>query len=179
MRVRPAGQRRPARLLRLALVGVTSVAALGACSQDTSNLGTKGSDIGDLDGFTPPALLDLKIQKEDIGGTLEKAERAYVDATVLYSLRSEDDLVQATLQISRFTEDADVGSSTFRNRVVQRLGGAAPQRLRLGEETVFLNSSVGQRVTAWFRGRHLLVLSVREDYEQPRNLLRAALEVQP
>src|SRR5687768_12726567 len=100
-----AGSRRPALFLRLAVGALSAAVLLGACSGGGSNQGVKGSDIGDIEGFEAPALLGLKVQKEEIGVTLDKARGAYVDATVLYSIRSEDDLVQATLQISRFTED--------------------------------------------------------------------------
>jgi hypothetical protein len=101
-----------------------------------------------------------------------------VDSVGLYSFR-EGDLLQATLQVSRFNSKADVRSAKFRQTLLSQIGGSLPKRVTMGEDTVYLTSGTKQIIAVWFRGRNLLVLAVREDYAQPRALLRAALELQP
>ena len=42
-----------------------------------------------------------------------------------------------------------------------------------------LTTGTKQQISIWFRDRYMFVLSVRDDYLQPRALLRAALEIKP
>lgn len=173
--------RRP-RLAGLVIGACCLSLVAGACSNDDANQnqGLKGKDIKkDLGTVVPASILDFKVQKENIEVSLDKAQKAYVDATVLYSVRNDEDVVQATIQISRFSEDADVESGRFRRRVVQQLGGSVPQTIRVGEQRVFQTQQAKSRIASWFKGRHLFVLSVREDFDQPRNLLRQSLELEP
>jgi hypothetical protein len=62
--------------------------------------------------------------------------------------------------------------------VVNQIGATAPRPVRLGHDTVYLTTGTRQSVAVWFKGRYLFVLATRADYEQPRTLLRRALEIQ-
>ncbi|HEY3241567.1 MAG TPA: hypothetical protein VGL92_18545, partial [Acidimicrobiia bacterium] len=102
----------------------------------------------------------------------------------LWSLRtasseSGGDLVQATLQVSRFAEGARSQESDFRQSVVNQIGSARPRTFRLGKRTVYLTTGTKQSIAVWFQGRYLFVLASRSDYDEPRTLLRAALEIKP
>jgi hypothetical protein len=104
--------------------------------------------------------------------------KAFVDSLALYSLR-HNDLVMATLQVSRFNDGADIGAEKFRQTVVNQIGSSAPRTVRLGGETVYLTTGTKQSIGVWFKGRYLFVLATRGDYDEPRTLLRRALEIQP
>lgn len=166
--------------LRIVSVVAALVGLLGACAEpDVSARGTAGKNIESLaTDLLPPDLLGLTVQAEDISGTIASEGETYVEATSLYSLRS-DDLLQATLQVSRFNSDADADSPGFRRSLLNQIGGSQPRGVRLGDETIYLTSGTKQQLAVWFRGRHLLVLATREDYPRPKSLLRRALEVQP
>lgn len=153
---------------------------LTACdAPDISGKGTVGKDITPLAGdLLPSELLGLSVQAEDISGTIASEQQTYVEATTLYSLRS-DELLQATLQVSRFNSDADADSPKFRSSLLNQIGGSRPRSVRLGRDTVYLTSGTKQQLATWFRGEHLLILATREDYPMPKSLLRRALEVQP
>jgi hypothetical protein len=125
----------------------------------------------------PDNLLDLAVQKEDVS-VVENTKRPFVEAVGLYSLR-RDDLLQATLQISRFTEEADATSTKFRQSVVTQIGSTTPRLFRVGDRTVYLTTGRRQSVAVWWEDRYLFVLSSRDDYETPRGLLRAALDIEP
>ena len=51
--------------------------------------------------------------------------------------------------------------------------------VRLGASTVYLTTGTKQSIAVWFKGRYLFVLATRADYDEPRTLLRKALEIQP
>ena len=75
---------------------------------------------------------------------------AFIDALSLYSLR-KNDLVQATLQVSRFNDGADVDADKFRQTVVNQIGGTAPRTVRLGSETVYLTTGTKQTIACGSR----------------------------
>ena len=153
--------------------------ALSGCGDDGAAAeGTRAKDIEQLPADLVPAeLLGLQTKQEDIGDALATTKRAYIDSVGLYSFRRED-LLQATLQVSRFNDDAEFESPGFRRSVVSQIGGSVPKRVRIGKETVYLTTGTKQTLAMWYRGRNLLILAVREDYEQPRTLLREALRIQ-
>jgi hypothetical protein len=126
-----------------------------------------------LEGF-PTQFLDLSVQLEAVKA-LKSQKRAFVDGLAMFSLR-RDELLQATLQVSRFSKEAKVTSGRFRNSVVAQIGSTTPQALRMGEDTVFLTAGRRQSVAVWFKDRYLFILSTRDDYAQPRSLLRTVLE---
>jgi hypothetical protein len=49
----------------------------------------------------------------------------------------------------------------------------------MGDHQVYLTTGRRQSVAVWWKGRHLFILSSREEFETPRSLLRAALEIEP
>jgi len=170
--------------LRLRLRGfgavVAAAVALAGCARsDASVEPTPGQAVTAVEISSLPAdLLGLRITPEDVSEELAEVPSAFIDRLSLFSLR-KDDLVMATLQVSRFSPGADVEQETFRQTVVNQIGSTAPRAVRLGGETVYLTTGTKQSIGVWFKGRHLFVLATRGDYEQPRTLLRQALEIRP
>jgi hypothetical protein len=169
----------PLRLRSLGAVVVAALALAGCTRSDATVEPTPGQQVKALEiANLPPDLLGLKIAEEDVTEDLGKVPSAFIDALSLYSLR-KDDLVQATLQVSRFNDGADIDADKFRQTVVNQIGSSAPKTVRLGGETVYLTTGTKQSIGVWFKGRHLFVLATRADYDEPRTLLRKALEIQP
>jgi len=167
------------RLRCLGAVMAAAVALAGCARSDASVEPTPGQAVKALEISNLPAdLLGLKLAPEDVTEDLAKVPAAYIDAMSLYSLR-KDDLVMATLQVSRFNDGADVKAEKFRQTVVNQIGSTAPRTVRLGGETVYLTTGTKQSIGVWFKDRHLFVLATRADYDEPRTLLRKALEVKP
>jgi hypothetical protein len=159
---------------------VAAALALAGCTRsDASVAPTPGKAVKTLEiPSLPPDLVGLKIAKENVGDDLAKIPKAFVDALSLYSLR-HNELVMATLQVSRFNAGADVKAEKFRQTVVNQIGSSAPRTVRLGGETVYLTTGTKQSIGVWFKDRYLFVLATRADYDEPRTLLRKALEIQP
>lgn len=168
--------------LRLRCLGAVLAAAvaLAGCSRsDASVEPTPGKAIKALEVPNLPAdLLGLKLAPEDVSEDLGKVPSAFIDSLSLYSLR-KNDLVMATLQVSRFNDGADVNADKFRQTVVNQIGSTAPRTVRLGGETVYLTTGTKQSIGVWFKDRYLFVLATRADYDEPRTLLRKALEIKP
>ncbi len=168
------------RLLPAAVLAAI-VLATAACGngEDALAEATPAKSIRQLDAsFLPGELLGLPVAQEDQAAALATAERSYVDAVGLYSLRS-DELLQATLQVSRFNENADYSSGSFRRSLLAQIGGSRPKAVRMGKQTVYLTSGTKQRISIWFKEKYLFVLSTRDEYPYPRTLLREALEIAP
>ena len=171
------------RMLAVALAAVGVVGILGACGGNDdeayADQALSGSEIQPVEGdLLPPEFLGLAVAKEDVAGSLASTKRSYVEATSLYSLRNGD-LLQATLQVSRFTAKAEHTSTKFRNSLLNQIGGTRPRTVRVGDDTVYLTSGTKQQLAVWFRGRYMLILATREDYPTPRTLIREALQVEP
>lgn len=163
----------------LGVVLATAVALAGCARSDASVEPTPGKAVKVLEIDTLPAdLLGLKLAPEDVSGEVAKVPSAFIDGLSLYSLR-KDDLVMATLQVSRFNDGADVKAEKFRQTVVNQIGSTAPRTVRLGNETVYLTTGTKQSIGVWFKDRYLFVLATRADYDEPRTLLRKALEINP
>jgi hypothetical protein len=146
----------------------------GACGGDEPQ--AAASEVKPLGAETVPGELNgLAVQPEEIAN-LQEVKRPFVEAAGLYSLRAGEQL-QATLQISRFTEEAETDKNEFRTSVVQQIGSSVPRIFRMGERTVYLTTGRRQSIAIWFEGRDLFVLATREEYDQPRTLLREALEI--
>ena len=133
--------------LRLRSLGAVVAAALalaGCARSDASVAPTPGKAVKTLDiPNLPPDLVGLKLAKEDVGDDLAKVPKAFVDALALYSLR-HNDLVMATLQVSRFNDGADVKADKFRQTVVNQIGSSAPRTVRLGADILgFLTWTIG------------------------------------
>jgi hypothetical protein len=164
----------------IVLVPVAVVAfALSACGGgEPVTYGISGEEIEMLDpDLLPGQILGLDVAQEDVSETIALVENTYIDALSVYSLRREE-LLQATLQVSRFSDEAAYESESFRQSLVLQIGGTAPKEVRVGEHTVYLTTGTNQGMSIWFDGSDFFVLAVREDFERPRTLLRQVLEVQ-
>lgn len=168
-----------ARLIAAAVVAVLVMGGAGACSDSDTTEGVAGDRIEALSGdLLPESVLGLDISQEDITDALAGAERSYVDGSALYAFRTAE-LLQATLQVSRFSDEARPESSDFRNALLGQVGGSRPQQVRVGESNVYLTQGNRQRIAVWFTGDYFFILSTREDFDRPRTLLREVLEVAP
>jgi hypothetical protein len=172
------------RLRRTGLVVVaaaTVAALLAGCGRSDAARARptpgKAVKVLELPGI-PDELLGLEVAKEDVAEPVSRVDSTFIDGLALYSLRS-DELVQATLQVSRFNQGADLASKKFREAVVNQIGASKPRAFRIGSRTVHLTTGTKQSIAVWFTGRHMFVLASRADYDEPRTLLRRALELQP
>lgn len=164
--------RRLARAAAIVLVG----AALAGCGGGRID-GTPGQAVKPLQSPAPPdQILDLRTQSEDVKKLVSTLSDLYVSEIAIYSLR-RDDVVQATLQISRFNSKARPGKPAFRRAMVAQIGGSEGTPTMLGKETVFITQGTQKQVAVWFRGRTVFILTTRDDYDMPRALLREALRV--
>jgi hypothetical protein len=174
------------------VLGVAALAvalAAGGCGQSDGNEAkpTSGKKVKQLElASLPTELLGLEVRREDVTGTVAKVDATYLTGLGLWSLRKipepdsgGGDLVQATLQVSRFNAAARPKSSDFRQTVVNQIGSSKPRAFRLGKRTVYLTTGTKQSIAVWFKEDYLFILASRADYEEPRTLLRAALEVKP
>jgi len=124
----------------------------------------------------PDSLLGLRVGKEDIGSALAKVRRTYVDESALFALRSEDQLVQATLQVNRFEAKERYRATSFQRTIVNQLGTSAPVATRMGSRTVWRTTGANQMVAVWFDGRVMYLLAIRGDFDRPRSLIRELVE---
>lgn len=165
---------------RTVLAGALALAILApACGGNdvVERAEARAVDALDADGL-PGEILGLKVGREDITALVEDTDRPYFDAVGLYSLR-EGDTLQATLQIGRFADDADYDDPEFQQKVLTTSGAGSVRELRLAERAAYLSSADRQQVAIWFDGPFMLILSIREEYETPRSLLRKAMELHP
>lgn len=164
------------RLISVALLAALALATAG-CGDDSADAAA-ARDVQDLklEGLGEQ-VLDLAVRPED-SAVARNARRPFVDGVGLYSLR-RGEMLQATLQVSRFTKAADADGGRFRSAVVGQIGSTVPQAFRMGDETVYLTTGRRQSIAVWFKGRHFFVLSTREEYEQPRTLLRELIGIEP
>lgn len=148
----------------------------GACGTDTGSVGSpiSGKEVKPIAADVLPAeVLGLSVSTEDISLQLAGQERSYVTDLGLFGLREGDPpLLKATLQISRFNDQAEVGKASFRSQVLNRVGNTVPLEFRVDDQRVFITSGNSQTIAVWFRGKELRILSVRADYPFPRTLLR-------
>lgn len=127
----------------------------------------------------PASMAGLRVAPEDIEGTVKGGKRqSYLDSAGLYSFRTEDDLLQATLQVSRFDKEARFKTTEFRQSVLQQIGSTVPRPFRMEDQTVYLSTGRRQNVVIWFKGEYLFVLSTREEFAKPRTLLREAINLE-
>ena len=157
--------------------------SVGACGGEDDSAfadqALEGTEIKAVEGdLLPSEFLGLAVAEEDVSGALASTKRSYVEATSLYSLRTGD-LLQATLQVSRFTPKAEYATPRFRSSLLNQIGANRPRAVRVGDDTVYLTTGTKQQLAVWFRGRYMLILATREDYPTPRTLIREALEVEP
>jgi hypothetical protein len=162
-----------------AVVALGSVAACGgsggAQARGDDGVGIATKNVAALDAHLPTTVLGLAVAREDVSSTLKKGRRTYLDELSVYSLRS-DDLLQATLQVSRLAANSDWRSAQFRRVIVEQIGGTRPREVRLDHDIVYMSAGTNQRLAVWFRGRYLFVLSTRPEFPKPQGLLRTLLE---
>ena len=126
----------------------------------------------------PASMAGLRVEAEDIEGTVKGAKRqSYLESAGLYSFRTDDDLLQATLQVSRFDDEARYKDQDFRQSVLQQIGSTVPRAFRMSDQTVYLSTGRRQNVVIWFKDKYLFVLSSREEFGRPRTLLREAINL--
>lgn len=124
----------------------------------------------------PHTVLDLAVSKEDFSATLLKGQEPYIDALGMFGLR-RGDLLQATIQVSRFVTRKTLNDPLFRRSLAGQIGGSGqPSVSRVGIETVFIMPSGRQTLAVWYGPDEMFVLTVRPEYKQPRRLLRALVE---
>jgi hypothetical protein len=129
----------------------------------------------------PDTLIDLPVKREDISKTLTGVpNNLATDQVSLYSIRNADNLLLATLEVGRFGDSADYKSGGFRKDLAAQIGASRSQVLRVGDQLVSITTAKGLTIAIWYRGRYLMVLSMRNtDFFRPKALLRAALEIKP
>lgn len=164
-------------MLKRVVAAVLVATAFASCSSDDGLDQASGKIELIKSDRIPGELLGLQVQSEDVSKTLSELKRSWADGVGLYSFRREE-LVQATLQINHFNENAKYKDAGFRRQILQQIGGTAPREINVGDEDVFVTQSTKQTLAIWFEGEHLFVLSIRQDFEKPRSLLRAALELE-
>lgn len=164
--------------LRAAVVVLASTAMLfgAACGTDAPE-GTAASEIDQLpEDLLQDTYLGLRPQREDLSGSLGNQDaNAYIDAVGLYSLRN-DKRLEATLQISKLSDNARPNDPEFQQLVADQIGGTKAQSFVMDGRNVYRSSQRKQSLSSWFRGDYFLILSVRETYKEPRALLRLLLE---
>ncbi|HEX7165716.1 MAG TPA: hypothetical protein VF230_01925 [Acidimicrobiales bacterium] len=164
-------------LRRSLALPVTAAVLLGGACGSTDASGERGKDVTVLEEPAPPSsMADLAVVKENVADQVATVDDQYIDATALYSVRDGSKAV-ATLQISRFNDDARVDDFEFRNGFVSNLGGQRGVPLRIGKEQVLVTQGNLQRAAVWFRDDLVFVLTTREDFTKPRTLLRQAVNV--
>lgn len=170
-----------ARSVRRSLRGLISLSlllglTLPGCTANPQ--GESPATVGILSLNVPEQVLNLTGRQEDLGSVLEGQSKVfYVDQVGLLSLR-EDELLRATLQVTKFRDSAPFRTARFRSSVVSLLSGTAPQKLKVGEETLFMTSGNQQLIFAWFRDQRFFVLTVHRDFEMPRTLVREVLRLE-
>lgn len=162
--------------IRGILIALCLGVVMGACSRGGPSTASGGSDEIATGGVQlPRQILGLQVAPEDVSAEFAQTKRSYVASVGLFSMR-ENDLVRATLQVSRFNRLANPGSPAFRNLIINRLGSQRPEILQVGTTDVYVTSGTDQQIFAWFEGRGFYILTTHRDYEFPRTLLRRVIE---
>jgi hypothetical protein len=123
----------------------------------------------------PPTVNGLKVTRENVASVHSKRKQ-YLTHIELFSLRRGKQL-EATLQVGTFERSAPVRSLTFQRGVAGQVGATVPVEQRIAGTTVFVTQAKKLAVAVWFRGSQLYVLSIRTDYDTPKSLIRAVLEL--
>lgn len=156
--------------------------ALTACEggQESGASPAAGTTRGEVEAagvVLPSQIIGLTVQTEDVSGQLEKTRRAFIDNIGLFSMR-EEDLVRATLQVSRFSAFANYKDPAFRASIIAQLGGTRPVETKVSDTIVYITRGNEQNIFIWFEGRGMFILTVHQIYEFPRTLLRRILSVE-
>lgn len=159
----------------LTAASAATLALLGCGSK--AEVATSARPIEVLPINLPDDIVGLKVRNEDIAGALKEVRPSYVRQAALFSLRSPDDLVQATLQVSRFRDERRYKTSGFRRTIINQLGSSTPRETRMGEHTVWRTSGSKLALAVWFEGDSMYLLSIRDDFDRPRTLIRTFIDM--
>jgi hypothetical protein len=164
-------------LRRLVVLASIALALLPSCARSGPNLEARSGrprQIGELP--LPPEVLGMAVQREDIGTVLDQAKVSYVDSAGLFSFRRDEKLM-ATLQLVRLNGLARPRDSSFRERMVGQIGQTQPRRLPVSDTVVWFSTGSRERTASWFRGEDFFILKTRSDFDRPRGLLRALVDL--
>lgn len=150
---------------------VVMATACGTGASNVVGVVTGGGQVQARKISLPSQILGLQVKTEDVSKQLNVAKRPYIKNVGLFSLR-EGDLVRSTFQISHFNDLARPDSSEFRSSIIGLLGASRPQRILVGDVLVYITSGNEQHIFAWFEDEAFYVLTVHQEYEFPRTLLR-------
>src|SRR5688572_9761256 len=104
------------RAVALVLVGVL---ALGTAACGGGAKAEEGERLGRLPAETLPSRIgDLDVAQEKLGEGVQNQRRTYLDSVGLFSFR-KDELLQATLQISKFASDAKYKSRALLRQLLE------------------------------------------------------------
>lgn len=161
------------------LIGLLVAAAFvaGACGGGEDVVAQAGGPVEPLELALPPEIVGLKVEQEKVTDALENFRPSYVESAALYSFRGDKDLVQATLQVARFRDEERNRSASFRNSIMAQFGSTRPRATRMGDVTVYRTTQTKQVVATWFDGLDWYLLSIRDEFDRPRTLMRETLEV--
>ena len=127
----------------------------------------------------PSSLNGLTTTRANVTGAVKQAGQAqYLDSVELYTLRSGK-LLQATLQVGHLSDQSRFASLNAQRGTASLMGSTVPLVLRVSGSPVYLTSSRRLSIMVWFRHGYMYVLAVRDTYNEPKTLLRAALSVGP
>ena len=152
------------------------MALLGAACGTPDPKGTDASKVKQLPkDLLPDSYLGLIPTRESVSESLAgQSGNSYVTAVGLYALR-KGELLEATLQVSKLSNEARVNDVAFQEQVANQIGGTKVQAFDMGGKRVFRTSQRKQSITSWFSGNYFMILAVRDTYETPRALLRELL----
>jgi hypothetical protein len=156
--------------------GLFALLLISSCGGDDGTQVRSRSKVGLLSVQLPPEVLGLKVQQEEIANALDEVRPSYVAEAALYSLRTPDDLLQASLQVSRFKDEKRYQTSEFRRTIITQLGASPPRATRMGDRVVWRTSGSNLALAVWFEGKFMYLLSIRDDFDRPRSLIRTLLE---
>jgi len=166
------------RLFGRLVVCAVALTSLGSCGRGPALPAASGKSIRPI---TPPALqgsvLGLRVTEENVVRAVRRFHRSYADQVSLYGLRGEADLLEATLQVSRFHDPATLRDPRIRAGLVTQIGETQPETLHVDRIAVEATRANGQRLFVWVRGGRVFVLAVRDDFLRPRDLLRQMVTV--
>lgn len=162
---------------RLVLVVMVALVVAPACGKSKAEVEANLQEIPA--DRVPAQLLGMTLEAEKTADLVKSGgKQPFVSELGLFAMRRED-LLQATLQISRFTPEAKIEDERFRAALAQQVSNSEPQILRMGEDQVYMSASQKQSLVVWFKERTMFVLAIREEFPQPRALLREALGIKP
>lgn len=165
--------------MRKSLILLILAAIVGTGCNAGEDIASRVTGTGDIKApriTIPNQIMGLAVAPEDVSDQVKSVRRPYVDSVGMFSLR-EEDLLRATLQVARFNGLARPRDRRFRAEIVGLVGSSTPEEIRVGDLTVHSTSGNQQNVFVWFKGNGYFILSVHQDFEFPRTLLRRVINL--